>query len=191
MSDPKPGRQQLSGYVMRDYEHLIATLCASRDSQRLTNADVGRRIPIDRASVSRWLTGRSTPYGTRLVELIGALGYELALVPRGANEAAECGCPIVHAHGTFTRHALACSQGPERYTVPAELLKASETNWPGTTYTQTPPIVVAGYEPERGGDATAPERIEYDATTYRDLGRGVRVFMRPDGSRREEPWEGA
>ena len=35
------------------------------------------------------------------------------------------------------------------------------------------------------------ERIEHDATTFGDLGRGVRVLLSPDGHRREEPWEGA
>ncbi len=78
----KPGRQQLSGYVMRDYEHLIATLCAARDRQGLTNADVARRIGIDRASVSRWLTGVSVPLGTRLIQLVDAIGLDHALIPR-------------------------------------------------------------------------------------------------------------
>jgi transcriptional regulator with XRE-family HTH domain len=66
----------------RDYEHLISMLCAERDRQHLTNADVARRIPIDRASVSRWLTGQGSPRGHRLVELTAALGYDLALISR-------------------------------------------------------------------------------------------------------------
>lgn len=77
-----PGRQQLSGHLVRDYQHLIASLDAYRRSQRHTKADVARRIPIDRASVSRWLSGQNEPYGGRLVELVHAAGYDLALVPR-------------------------------------------------------------------------------------------------------------
>jgi hypothetical protein len=35
------------------------------------------------------------------------------------------------------------------------------------------------------------ERIEHDASTFGDMARGVRVYLRNDGSRREEPWEDA
>jgi transcriptional regulator with XRE-family HTH domain len=69
--------------IVRDYQHLIASLDAYRRSQRDTKADVARRIPIDRASVSRWLSGQNEPYVDRLVELVQAAGYDLALVRRG------------------------------------------------------------------------------------------------------------
>jgi hypothetical protein len=56
----------------------------------------------------------------------------------------------------------------------------------------------AGYlevDPDRRGPirkkAAAPEPIEHDISTFGDLGRGVRVYLRPDGSRREEPVEDA
>jgi hypothetical protein len=39
--------------------------------------------------------------------------------------------------------------------------------------------------------AETAERIEHEASTFGDAARGVRVWLRADGSRREEPWEGA
>jgi hypothetical protein len=38
---------------------------------------------------------------------------------------------------------------------------------------------------------TRPEPVEHDASTFGDMARGVRVYLRNDGTRREEPWEGA
>ena len=74
--------QQLSGHLVRDYDHLIATLVARRNSQGLNNAEVAQRIPIDRASVSRWLCGVNEPLAGRLVDLVHALGCDLAVIPR-------------------------------------------------------------------------------------------------------------
>lgn len=77
----KPGRQQLSGYVMASYNHAIATLGAARESQGISQNALGRRAGWAPATVSNALTGEHEVRGSRLFELADALGYDLALIP--------------------------------------------------------------------------------------------------------------
>lgn len=83
MSDLKPGRQQLSGYVIRDYEQLVATLARSRETQNITFAEVAHRMGRTYLQqVFNWLNGGSECRARRLFALADALGYDLALIPR-------------------------------------------------------------------------------------------------------------
>ena len=81
MSDT-PGRQQLSGYVMRDYDQAIATLRRSWISQGLTQQEIADRIGGARHRISTTLSGESEAPSRRLFALADALGYDLALIPR-------------------------------------------------------------------------------------------------------------
>lgn len=86
MTDPGPehvGPPPLAGYVMRDYEHMIAALAASRESQRITYAEVARRMGRTfLQQVFNWLSGGAECRARRLFALADALGYDLALIPR-------------------------------------------------------------------------------------------------------------
>jgi hypothetical protein len=79
----KPGRQHLDGYVVRDYDQLVATLAASRESQRITYAEVASRMGgTYLQQVFNWLSGGSECRARRLFAMADALGYDLALIPR-------------------------------------------------------------------------------------------------------------
>jgi len=83
MSAPMPGRQQLTGYVVRDYEHMMAAFAASRESQHLTYDEIARRMGrCYLQQVFTWLNGAAECRARRLFALADALGYDLALIPR-------------------------------------------------------------------------------------------------------------
>lgn len=82
MSSIKDGRQQLSGYVVRDYEHMMATLAAARESQQVTFAEVARRAGCYLQQVFNWFSGGAECRARRLFALAAALGYDVALIPR-------------------------------------------------------------------------------------------------------------
>jgi transcriptional regulator with XRE-family HTH domain len=77
-----PDRQHLTGYVMRDYDNLIATLAASRESQGVSVREIARRMHGSTTYMYDVLHGRKQLGGSRVVALADALGYDLALVPR-------------------------------------------------------------------------------------------------------------
>lgn len=81
MSD-KPGRQQLSGYVMRDYDHAITTLGQALDNRGLSQRELARHTRLHQPQISMWLLGKSQPLAGNLFALADALGYDLALIPR-------------------------------------------------------------------------------------------------------------
>lgn len=76
-----PGRQQLHGYLLRDYDDLIATLREAAKSQGIGMAKLARRLGVTAGTVARCLAGRacSPDVPARLAD---ALGYDLALIPR-------------------------------------------------------------------------------------------------------------
>lgn len=79
----KPGRQQLTGYVLRDYDDAIARLREARLAKRITQVEVAARIGHTvHVDISRWLSGARTATGPSLFDLAYALGYDLALIPR-------------------------------------------------------------------------------------------------------------
>lgn len=80
MSDDPRG-QQLSGYILRDYDDLIATLRSSWLSQGVSQREIAERIGCSRPTVRALLAGDRTA-AIRLFELADALGYDLALIPR-------------------------------------------------------------------------------------------------------------
>lgn len=79
----RPGRERLSGWRLRDYDAAVAVLAQARTSQGLSLADVARRTGGSRGSLSEALRGKHELGGWRLFNLVDALGYNLALIPRG------------------------------------------------------------------------------------------------------------
>lgn len=82
MTGSTPGREQLSGYVMRDYEQALTVLRHARTSGNITIDLIGYRIFVDRPNVSRWLSGKMQPAARRFFELADALGFDVALIPK-------------------------------------------------------------------------------------------------------------
>jgi DNA-binding transcriptional regulator YiaG len=74
--------RRLAGYVLRDYDHAIATLRESREDQRLSRRALAPRAGCSMSSLSYWETGTAWPLAPNLFALAAALGYDLALVPR-------------------------------------------------------------------------------------------------------------
>ena len=88
-----PDREQLSGYVMRDYDQLVATLRRSWLASGASQREVARRMGDDtHVYVSRWLSGQVVATAVKLFDLADALGYDLALIPRKDTSKAEAHC---------------------------------------------------------------------------------------------------
>lgn len=77
-----PGRQQLTGYRLRDYNDLIARLDRSRESQRITLRALAERTDCSAATLSENLRGLHRMDALTALQLANALGYDLALIPR-------------------------------------------------------------------------------------------------------------
>ncbi len=76
------GPQQLTGYRLRDYDDLIATLRSSWLSQGLTQDAIARHMDCSRSVAKKWLAREAGHGARRLLDLVDALGYDLALIPR-------------------------------------------------------------------------------------------------------------
>jgi transcriptional regulator with XRE-family HTH domain len=81
MSD-KPGRQQLTGYVLRDYGHAIAVLGRARESRGVTIAQLAAHVGTTAQTLSWNLRGKHRMDAHNLLAAFDALGYDLALIPR-------------------------------------------------------------------------------------------------------------
>jgi hypothetical protein len=143
------GPQQLTGYVVRDYEHLIAALAASRESQRLTFAEVARRIGrCYLQQVFNWLNGGSECRARRLFDLADALGYDLALIPRDTE-------PVERTWGrTEPDGPIHTPDGPLRRLVAT----GWRTGWPETAPASTHSAEPA---PARGSDSPKPSQAPW------------------------------
>jgi DNA-binding XRE family transcriptional regulator len=82
MADGVPGRQHLTGYRLRDYDHFIATLCESRRDRDITQDQIAAHMGLSQATVGRILDGDGGRTLWRAFALANALGYDLALIPR-------------------------------------------------------------------------------------------------------------
>jgi transcriptional regulator with XRE-family HTH domain len=82
-----PGRQQLTGYRLRDPDHLVAALRQAQISRGPTLARVADQLGCARSTVSGLLAGNHTAAIDRWVDLADALGYDLALIPREDTDA--------------------------------------------------------------------------------------------------------
>jgi transcriptional regulator with XRE-family HTH domain len=85
MTDPGPehlGAVPFAGYLMRDYEHLVATLAASRDSQGISLRALAEHTGCGPATLSENLRGIHRMDALTAVQVAQALGYDLALIPR-------------------------------------------------------------------------------------------------------------
>lgn len=76
------GPQQLTGYVVRDYDDLIAQLRSSWLRQGVTQDALAQRMRCSRPVVRAWLAADAGHGSQRLLDLADALGYDLALIPR-------------------------------------------------------------------------------------------------------------
>lgn len=84
MADGIPGRQHLTGYRLRGYDHAIAVLWRSREAQGITQQALGERVGVGQPAISDALRGVTEVGGSRLFDIARALGYDLALIPRGS-----------------------------------------------------------------------------------------------------------
>jgi len=80
------GPEHLRGYRLRDYDHLIATLGRSRESQHITTVRLAAAIHDHNPNITRTLKGITEARGRRLFALADALGYDLALIPHDTEE---------------------------------------------------------------------------------------------------------
>lgn len=69
--------------VVRNLDELMALTKAARKSLRLSQASVARLIGRGQATLAQWETGRRDPGGAGMFDLVNALGWDVALVPRG------------------------------------------------------------------------------------------------------------
>jgi transcriptional regulator with XRE-family HTH domain len=76
-------QEQLTGRRMHDYAQLLDVLARTREDQGITQADLARRVYVTQTTMSYWLTGKRKIAAPWLFLVAGALGYDLALIPRG------------------------------------------------------------------------------------------------------------
>ena len=76
------GRQQLTGYRLRDYDDAVATLGRSLEAQGITQTELGERLGRHRQQISPWILGDVEMRSRALFAVADALGYDLALIPR-------------------------------------------------------------------------------------------------------------
>jgi transcriptional regulator with XRE-family HTH domain len=74
--------EQLTGYRLRDYDDLIVRLRNSRNSRRISQAALGRRVFRSQPAISNYEGGTRIADGAALFDIADALGCDLALIPR-------------------------------------------------------------------------------------------------------------
>jgi len=77
-----PGRQQLTGYRLRDPDHLVAALRQAQISRGPTLQRIAEQVGCARSTASGLLNGNHTEMLARWFDLADALGYDLALIPQ-------------------------------------------------------------------------------------------------------------
>jgi transcriptional regulator with XRE-family HTH domain len=82
MADGVPGRQHLTGYRLRNYDHAIAVIDRARESRGLSINQLAGRVGLSGQSMSWNLRGKHRMDGRNLLAAFDALGYDLALIPR-------------------------------------------------------------------------------------------------------------
>jgi lambda repressor-like predicted transcriptional regulator len=80
MADGVPGRQHLTGYRITGYDHLIAALGRSRESQGISLRALAERTDCSAATLSENLRGRHRMDAVTALQIAAALGYDLALI---------------------------------------------------------------------------------------------------------------
>jgi DNA-binding phage protein len=78
-----PGRKRFSGYRLRDYDHTIATLAASRECQGISLSRLAEHTDCAPTTLSENLRSRHRMDVLTLLQVAGALGFDLALIPKG------------------------------------------------------------------------------------------------------------
>jgi transcriptional regulator with XRE-family HTH domain len=68
--------------IIDEAETAMAALCAARESQDITQRELGERSGKRQPEISLWEHGHVLPTLPSLLRLAHALGYDLALVPR-------------------------------------------------------------------------------------------------------------
>jgi transcriptional regulator with XRE-family HTH domain len=71
-----------TGYLVAGYDDLVTGLTEKRIEKGLTMEEIARRTGWSAATVSRVLAGVRQAPGRKLFDLLHALGYDLALIPR-------------------------------------------------------------------------------------------------------------
>lgn len=76
------GPQPLTGYVVRDYDDLIARLRASREGQGISLRQLAEHADCSAATLSENLRSLHRMDALTALQLADALGYDLALIPK-------------------------------------------------------------------------------------------------------------
>lgn len=76
------GPQPLTGYVVRDYDDLIARLGESRRSQGIPLRQIAEHTDCSAATLSENLRSLHRMDALTALQLADVLGYDLALIPR-------------------------------------------------------------------------------------------------------------
>jgi transcriptional regulator with XRE-family HTH domain len=79
-------------FWLRGDEGAGRALAGARHSVGLTQAEIARRLGMDRTTVINIEAGRNTAVN-RFVGLFNRMGYDLIAVPRGARVTVEAGFP--------------------------------------------------------------------------------------------------
>lgn len=70
-------------YVMRDYQQFMATMDLIRHHRELSYRALAEKVGTGNTHVGSWMRGEVVASGTALWNLADALGYDIALIPRG------------------------------------------------------------------------------------------------------------
>jgi transcriptional regulator with XRE-family HTH domain len=85
MSDhpPTPQRQHLPpGYRITTYPQLVTLLNNTRTDHAITTRDLAHLTGLSQAGLAQNLRGQHHLGGGRLLRVVDALGFDLALIPR-------------------------------------------------------------------------------------------------------------
>lgn len=96
-------------------ETINDRITASRQAQKMSKAELARRIGISHASVSKWESGLNQPKGRYLNDLAAALGVTVDWLLTGDGEATACARSDVWISQRRTgrdpaRYARACAE---------------------------------------------------------------------------------
>lgn len=69
-------------YLIRTVGQITTTLAHARRAQNLTQRAMASRCGTTQSSVSEWETGSTGMTTESLIRAAGALGYDVALIPR-------------------------------------------------------------------------------------------------------------
>lgn len=76
------GREELSGWRLRDYDHAVTVLTAARHHRGITLRELAAAAGCTGSTLSRGLRGVHRVDAHTLLAVADALGFDVALIPR-------------------------------------------------------------------------------------------------------------